>query len=233
MDIGDGDLVRLARDGDPAAFRLLVERHLPMARARAARLCPQPDDADDAVQDAFLQAFIALDRLRDPDRFAGWLGGIIANVCRAQRRRVPLTLLGDWPEHLHPASADTLPSAEDLDRADVLSRAVAGLPPGQRHAVTAFYYDDQPTGQIAATPGAGQAGLHLAAGWPGDPPGGPLRDRGGSLTGPGSSDWTWHEVTMPVPGEAAAIRFGISLAGRGRIELRNAELTAARPETQE
>ena len=34
MDIPDGDLVRLARDGDPAAFRLLVERHLPMARAR-------------------------------------------------------------------------------------------------------------------------------------------------------------------------------------------------------
>ncbi|HTU08731.1 MAG TPA: sigma-70 family RNA polymerase sigma factor [Trebonia sp.] len=162
MDISDGDLVRLARDGDPAAFRLLVERHLPMARARAARLCPQPDDADDAVQDAFLQAFIALDRLRDPDRFAGWLGGIVANVCRAQWRRPPLTLLGDWPENLHPASSGPLPSAEDLDRADVLSRAVAGLPPGQRHAVTRYYYADQPAGQIAATPGAAKASLHKA-----------------------------------------------------------------------
>ena len=162
MDIPDGDLVRLARDGDPAAFRLLVERHLPMARARAARLCPQPDDADDAVQDAFLQAFIALDRLRDPGRFAGWLGGIVANVCRAQRRRAPLTLLGDWPENLHPASAHGLPSAEDLDRADALGRAVAGLPPGQRHAVTLFYYADQPAGQIAGTPGAAKASLHKA-----------------------------------------------------------------------
>ena len=162
MDIPDGDLVRLARDGDPAAFRLLVARHLPMARARAARLCPQPDDADDAVQDAFLQAFLALDRLRDPDRFAGWLGGIVANVCRAQRRRTPLTLLGDWPENLHPASGGSLPSAEDLDRADVLSRAVAGLPPGQRHAVTLFYYADQPAGQVAATPGAAKASLHKA-----------------------------------------------------------------------
>ncbi|MBV9382436.1 MAG: sigma-70 family RNA polymerase sigma factor, partial [Streptosporangiaceae bacterium] len=162
MDIPDGDLVRLARDGDPAAFRLLVERHLPMARARAARLCPQPDDADDAVQDAFLQAFIALGRLRDPGRFAGWLGGIVANVCRAQRRRAPLTLLGDWPENLHPASAENLPSAEDLDREDVLSRAVAGLPPGQRHAVTVFYYADQPAGQAAATPGAARASLHKA-----------------------------------------------------------------------
>jgi RNA polymerase sigma factor (sigma-70 family) len=162
MDIPDGDLVQLARDGDPAAFRLLVERHLPMARARAARLCPQPGDADDAVQDAFLQAFIALDRLRDPARFAGWLGGIVANVCRAQRRRPPLTLLGDWPENLHPASAGSLPSAEDLDRADALGRAVAGLPPGQRHAVTLFYYADQPAGQAAATPGAAKASLHKA-----------------------------------------------------------------------
>jgi RNA polymerase sigma-70 factor (ECF subfamily) len=162
MDIPDGDLVRLARDGDPAAFRLLVERHRPMARARAGRLCQPPDDADDAVQDAFLQAFMALDRLRDPDRFAGWLGGIIVNVCRAQRRRAPLTLLGDWPENLHPASAHGLPSAEDLDRADVLGRAVAGLPPGQRHAVTAFYYADQPAGQVAATPGAAKASLHKA-----------------------------------------------------------------------
>ncbi len=162
MDIPDGDLVRLARDGDPAAFRLLVERHRPMARARAARLCPRPDDVDDAVQDDFLQAFIALDRLRDPGRFAGWLGGIVANVCRAQQRRAPLTLLGDWPENLHPASGGSLPSAEDLDRADVLSRAVAGLPPGQRHAVTAFYYADQPAGQVAATPGAAKASLHKA-----------------------------------------------------------------------
>ncbi|HLK77126.1 MAG TPA: bifunctional nuclease domain-containing protein [Streptosporangiaceae bacterium] len=162
MDIPDGDLVRLARDGDPAAFRLLVERHLPMARARAARLCPQPDDADDAVQDAFLQAFLALDRLRDPGRFAGWLGGIVANVCRAQRRRPPLTLLGDWPENLHPASAHALPSAEDLDRADALGRAVAGLPPGQRQAVALFYYADQPAGQIASTPGAAKASLHKA-----------------------------------------------------------------------
>jgi RNA polymerase sigma-70 factor, ECF subfamily len=162
MDIPDGDLVRLARDGDPAAFRLLVERHMPMARARAGRLCPQPDDADDAVQDAFLQAFLALGRLRDPDRFAGWLGGIVANVCRAQRRRAPLTLLGDWPENLHPASAGSLPSAEDLDRADALGRAVAGLPPGQRQAVTLFYYADQPAGQVAATPGAAKASLHKA-----------------------------------------------------------------------
>jgi RNA polymerase sigma-70 factor, ECF subfamily len=162
MEIPDGDLVRLARDGDAAAFRLLVERYLPIARARAVRLCQRPDDVDDAVQDAFLQAFVALGRLRDPDRFAGWLGGIVVNVCRAQRRRAPLMLLADWPESLHPAAAEVLPSAEDLDRADVLRRAVADLPPGQRQAVTLFYYADQPASQIPGSASAAKASLHKA-----------------------------------------------------------------------
>ncbi len=89
-------------------------------------------------------------------------------------------------------------------------------------------------GQLRTADVVGQAGLHLAAGRPVHPPGGHLRDRGGSsLTGPGSSDWTWHEVTLPVPGDAGVIWFGISLAGRGRIELRNPELSPARPGNQE
>jgi len=89
-------------------------------------------------------------------------------------------------------------------------------------------------GQLRTAGVAGQAGLHLAAGRPVDPPGEHLRDRGASsLTGPGSSDWSWYEVTMPVPGDADVIRFGISLASRGRIELRDAELSPARPGTRE
>ena len=89
-------------------------------------------------------------------------------------------------------------------------------------------------GQLRTAGVAGQAGLHLAAGRPVDPPGEDLRDRGaGSLTGPGSSEWTWHEVALPVPRQAGTIRFGISLAGRGRVELRNPELSPARPETRE
>ena len=38
--ISDGDLVRLARDGDAVAFRLLVERHLPLARAAPGGCAP-------------------------------------------------------------------------------------------------------------------------------------------------------------------------------------------------
>jgi RNA polymerase sigma-70 factor (ECF subfamily) len=158
----DGDLVRLARDGDLVAFRLLVERHQPAARARARRLCPNPSDVDDTVQESFLQAFVALDRLRDPDRFAGWLAGIVLNVCRSLYRRDQVTLLADWPEPLHPAAADGLPSADDLDRADALRAAVADLPAGQRRAIALHYYADLPPGQIAEAPGAARVSLHKA-----------------------------------------------------------------------
>jgi RNA polymerase sigma factor (sigma-70 family) len=161
-ELSDGDLVRLARDGDPVAFRLLVERHQPAVRARARRLCPNPSDVDDTVQESFLQAFVALDRLREPDRFAGWLAGIVLNVCRSLYRREQLTLVPDWPEPLHPASAVGLPSPDDLDRAEALREAVAGLPAGQQRAVALHYYADLPPGQIAEAPGAARVSLHKA-----------------------------------------------------------------------
>jgi RNA polymerase sigma-70 factor (ECF subfamily) len=144
------------------AFRLLVERHQPMVRARSRQLGADPGDVDDIMQESFLQAFTALDRLRDPDRFAGWLAGIVLNVCRGLRRRAPVTLLSDWPEPLHPAWDGGLPPAEDLDRADALRAAVAALPAGQRRAVTLHYYADIPAGQVAESPGAARASLHKA-----------------------------------------------------------------------
>jgi bifunctional DNase/RNase len=105
---------------------------------------------------------VALDRLRDPDRFAGWLAGIVLNVSRNLQRHAPPVLLPDWPEPLHPAAADAVPSADDLDRTAALREAVADLPAGQRRAVALYYYADQPADQIAESPGAARASLHKA-----------------------------------------------------------------------
>ena len=48
---------------------------------------------------------------------------------------------------------------------------------------------------------------------------------GNIVTIVGHRDWTSHEVTARVPDDANIVMFGIFLAGRGRIELRHAELT--------
>ncbi len=130
-------------------------------------------------------------------------------------------------------------SCTAADRSAVLASAVPE-PSGFAVLVQTIFADDcrgRPVtfrGQLRTRDLAGRAGLHLASGQPDEPPGEHLRNRGSrSLTAPGSSDWTWDEVTMPVPEDAGVIRFGISLTGRGRIELRNAELIPARPESAE
>jgi hypothetical protein len=128
-------------------------------------------------------------------------------------------------------------SCTAADRSAALA-AMAPEPVGSAVLVQAIAAEDYRgaavtfRGQLRVTGIAGQAGLHLTVSRrpsPDGPAGVPLLDHGSSLTAPGSDDWAWHEVTMPVPAAATVIRFGISLAGRGRIELRGAELIPAPP----
>ena len=48
-----------------------------------------------------------------------------------------------------------------------------------------------------------------------------------SATVTGSHDWARHQVAAQIPGNAILVQFGVTLTGRGRVELRNAELTRA------
>jgi hypothetical protein len=146
-------------------------------------------------------------------------------------------LAGGFSDDGQPAWPDY--SCTAADQSAVLAATVQE-PAGSAALVQTVYADDYRgaavtfRGQLRTTDVAGQAGLHLAVSGPASVSMAtrPLLGHDSSLTAPGSSDWTWHEVTVPVPGEATAIRFGISLAGHGRIELRGAELTPAPPGTQ-
>jgi hypothetical protein len=146
-------------------------------------------------------------------------------------------LAGGFSDDGQPAGQDY--SCTAAGQSAVLAATVPE-PAGSAVLVQTIYAEDYRgrtvtfRGQLRAAGMAGQTGLHLAVSGPPDGPlSRPLLDHGSSLTAPGSSDWTWHEVTVPIPGEAIAIRFGISLAGPGRIELRGAELAPAPPGTPE
>ena len=147
-------------------------------------------------------------------------------------------LAGSFSDDRRPAGQDY--SCTAADQSAVLAATVPE-PAGSAVLVQAIYAEDYRgravtfRGQLRTTGLAGQAGLHLAVSGPASESMAtrPLLGHGSSPAAPGSSDWTWHEVTVPVRGEATAIRFGISLTGRGRIELRGAELTPAPPGTRE
>src|SRR6185437_8323355 len=134
-------------------------------------------------------------------------------------------LAGSFSDDGQPAWQDY--SCTAADQSAVLAATVPE-PADSAVLVQTIYADDYRgrtvtfRGQLRTTDMAGQAGLHLAVS---GPLVAPCSTTAVARPPRGSSDWTWHEVTVPVPGEAAAIRFGISLTGHGRIELRGAELT--------
>ena len=90
MDDPDGQLVKRAQHGDRWAFEELVDRHQHCMFTLAARVLGSPDDAGDAVQEAFIRAWLALPNFRRGARFSTWLYRICLNSAydvRSQARR--------------------------------------------------------------------------------------------------------------------------------------------------
>jgi RNA polymerase sigma factor (sigma-70 family) len=160
-------LVAAARDGDKAAFAVLVARHRPVLLALCRRALGDADLAEDAAQEAVLLAMTSLDRLRRADRFGPWLAGIGLNVCRRwlrERARAAWSweavqggLDGDWPV----PDQDPAELAEAADDARRVLAAVAALPPGQRAAVRLHYLTGLTQAQTAARVGTSVGAIRV------------------------------------------------------------------------
>src|SRR2546425_5163159 len=87
-------LVARVLAGDRAAFGALAQRYAGVARRVARAVLSDPDDADDAAQDALLSALVKLDQY-DPRRpFGPWLLRIVANAATDRRRRRTVRRVG-------------------------------------------------------------------------------------------------------------------------------------------
>jgi RNA polymerase sigma-70 factor (ECF subfamily) len=80
------DLVARLRAGDEAAFDMLVRTHAGRLLAVARRMLRAEEDARDAVQEAFLQAFRAIGRFEGGARLSTWLHRIVVNACLMRLR---------------------------------------------------------------------------------------------------------------------------------------------------
>lgn len=91
----DANLVEAARRGDQAAFTKLFERHHGRVYAMCTRLLRDPAEVEDAVQQAFLEAWRSLYRFEGRSRFSTWITRIAIHTCLGFRRRLRRLFLGD------------------------------------------------------------------------------------------------------------------------------------------
>ena len=70
-------LVRAAQEGDAEGFNRIVERFQDMACACAYAMIEDAHLAGDVAQEAFLEAYLTVSKLREPAAFASWLRRII------------------------------------------------------------------------------------------------------------------------------------------------------------
>lgn len=141
--MSDSELIARALAGDRAGQDALVERYYDDCWRYAFRLLGERTDAEDAVQETFMRAMLALPQYREHQRFRAWLFTILVNQCRnlaiarSRRSRRFLALpaidasgsLGAVPPHALPDDelAAALESLDPLHREAVLLRCGEGL----------------------------------------------------------------------------------------------------------
>jgi RNA polymerase sigma-70 factor (ECF subfamily) len=144
--IGTGVAGRLDLD-DQERFASSIEPLLPIAFRLAYAMLRQRDDAEDAVQDAALQAWRKLSTFRPELEIRPWFLAIVANQCRMARRRGRRSL-----ERIE-ATRETA----DVDAAGALRTALARLDTGSRLILVLRFYLDLPYDEVGSTLGISAA----------------------------------------------------------------------------
>ena len=155
----DVELVALARCGNKTAFSHLIKRHQTLVLRLAQKMMSRKDIAKELVQEAFLQAYLSLDRLREDDKFQSWLCGIVINVCRSHIRHQKLDFLsfeeimggikldGDI---FTSASPSPMKVAQEQELYSLVLEAVNSLSPKNRTTVLLFYFEQLTIYEISA-----------------------------------------------------------------------------------
>jgi RNA polymerase sigma-70 factor, ECF subfamily len=106
---GDAELARLIGEGNQEAFVLLMRRHNRMLFRAARSILRDDAEAQDALQDAYLQAYRSIGQYRGDARLSTWLTRIVVNEAiaraRKQRRHAGVTSLYPDEEREAPGAA--------------------------------------------------------------------------------------------------------------------------------
>lgn len=156
----DAALVAATQNGDLAAFAELSRRYRDRYMRFALRIVGNRDDAEDALQSAFIRAYRAIDRCRDPSRVGAWLYQIVANECRTlaiRRTRRERRIIRDETT-LRTTAAEEPP---EQDRVEDIEYALAQLDVDQREAFVMKHVEQLSYEEMVEITGVGISALKM------------------------------------------------------------------------
>jgi RNA polymerase sigma-70 factor (ECF subfamily) len=144
----DRQLVVRAQAGDHDAFAVIAAASIGRLTAVARLTLQNGPRAEDAVQEALIEAWRSIRGLRDPDRFEAWLHRLLLRACFEQVRHARRQRVVEIP--LPALDGPTVAGAErDLLVHDELDRGLRHLQPDQRAVIVLTYYLDLPLAEVA------------------------------------------------------------------------------------
>jgi RNA polymerase sigma-70 factor (ECF subfamily) len=136
----EAEAIRQAQAGDAGAFEFLYQLHGRRVYALCLRMVNNPSDAEDLMQEAFLQLFRKIGTFRGESAFSTWLHRMTVNVVlmKLRKKSLPVASLDEMTE---PDEENSGPR-KDIGEADLrlsgavdrvnLERSIEKLPPGYR-----------------------------------------------------------------------------------------------------
>ncbi|MBE6888566.1 MAG: sigma-70 family RNA polymerase sigma factor [Ruminococcaceae bacterium] len=157
MNTGLIEAVKQAKNGDIAAFDEIYRLTNRSVYFTALKIVGDPADAEDIVQDTYINAFKKLPKLKDDKAFLKWLKVIAVNLSKnhLSKKRPELFESDEQEEQLINAAsleADNPQPEQIVEQKEterIIAQIINGLPEVQQQAVKLFYYKEMPIERIA------------------------------------------------------------------------------------
>jgi RNA polymerase sigma-70 factor (ECF subfamily) len=148
--------VRQCIDGDTSAYRVLYNRYSKAMFNTALRIVNKIPDAEDVLQDSFIDAFTQLRSFEGRSTFGAWLKQIVVfkSIALLKRHRinfVEVETIGELPEEKELDEADTWYTV------DLIKQTIQQLPDGYRTVLTLYLFEGYDHEEISEILGVAQS----------------------------------------------------------------------------
>ncbi|MGH2830169.1 MAG: RNA polymerase sigma factor [Actinomycetota bacterium] len=157
----DAEIVGRVRSGDTAAFAVLVARYRDRLGRYAVHMLGDREDAEEALQDAFVRAYRSLARCDGGERFGPWLFGILVNRCRTAGRRAARRHRMFVRDQVSLAQAQAPATTDQTEWDDTVRWALGRLAPVLREAFLLKHVEELEYDEMTHLTGAGVSALKM------------------------------------------------------------------------